>query len=404
MRKIQAGLVAAMLGAMPAAAHASTTELTILLRGQSNAFLMVYFGAMNFVQSEVQSLLGFDGSTHKINLIADCCNGNGLNTINSGTALIGDWLTPVGGDWHNGWTNNTLETGLLADIASKPADVTAAPTAVVWLHNEYDSENPSLTTPEWVSAVRYDALQVRRALHQPAARVPYLFVNAIPWGEGSDASNQAIKVGMANLIADPGFAAGYATQAADMNMTFDAQDFQDDSWYGSDHMDYGDVSQLVDRIARSLADQWASYAQPGSPVATAGGHIASAGPHAVAVSRAVGTASALLVTFAYDTATGLQPFSSGASAGYGWSLHVGAKALTPTSVTPVDGTHLLVQFPAAVPTDRNGVLYYSWGIGRIAQPATQTTPSGFPGRGMAIYDTAGLPFWVKATGLPVPPG
>ena len=70
----------------------------------------------------------------------------------------------------------------------------------------------------------------------------------------------------------------------------------------------------------------------------------------------------VLVAIGYDTATGLQPLSSGASQGVGWSLVSGGATLPASAATQLNATHIELQFPAAVPTATT-TLYYSFGVG-----------------------------------------
>ena len=93
---------AAMLvvGLGPRASAQPAVQLNILLRGQSNAQLLVQFGAAEALRAQVQTLLGFDGTTARVNLIADFGHSTGLNTVNGGTAY-GHWL-------HRSLANATL--------------------------------------------------------------------------------------------------------------------------------------------------------------------------------------------------------------------------------------------------------------------------------------------------------
>ena len=97
-------------------------ELNVLLRGQSNAELLVRSPDWGSVATEIQSLPGFDGTANSVNLLENDSSTANNNTVVGGTAFIGDWVQPVNGAWQNGWTDNTLETGLLNFIAALPAD------------------------------------------------------------------------------------------------------------------------------------------------------------------------------------------------------------------------------------------------------------------------------------------
>ena len=111
-------------------------DINVLLRGQSNAEYFMDFGELSVVQNEVQQLLGFDGTNEKVNIIASALDPGGKNTINSATAFLTDWMHQ---NSNGSWSVNTLEQGLLNAIANLPAAEKADPTAVVWLHNEYDA-------------------------------------------------------------------------------------------------------------------------------------------------------------------------------------------------------------------------------------------------------------------------
>ena len=234
-------------------------ELNVLLRRQSNADLLSMSSDWPAIANTVQQLLGFDGVTNTVTLLAHSNDGANDNTINGGTAFIGDWVDPAASGWQHGWTDDTLENGLLNYINALPAATKAAPTAVVWrLHNEYDSTNASLTTAEWMSAVKFEAQQVRAALGQSAATVPYLFVNAIPYNGSIDTVNQAIKLGMQQLAADPSFNAAVGVQADDLNMdgTYFGANGTPGS-YGGGHMSAPDISLVAGRLARAIAETFA---------------------------------------------------------------------------------------------------------------------------------------------------
>ena len=134
-------------------------DVNVLLRGQSNAVYFMDFGGLSVVQNEVQQLLGFDGANEKVNIIASAYDPGGKNTINSATAFLTDWMHQ---NSDGSWSVNTLEQGLLNAITNLPAAEKADPTAVVWLHNEYDAIQPGLTAATWMSAVQTDAVLVLR--------------------------------------------------------------------------------------------------------------------------------------------------------------------------------------------------------------------------------------------------
>ena len=88
-------------------------NLNVLVRGQSNAILMMEAGGWagyGALVEEVQRLLGIDGVRDTVSLIYERYDA-GTATATGGTALIGDWLHPRNGDWRQGWTNGALEQG-----------------------------------------------------------------------------------------------------------------------------------------------------------------------------------------------------------------------------------------------------------------------------------------------------
>ncbi len=356
----------------------------MLLRGQSNAVLLDNFGAIWKAQTEAERLLGFDGVNDKINVISSYGQDT-ANTMNSGTAFLTEWLSPRNGDWQQGWDIGKLEQGLLETIKAQPADVKSDPTGVVWLHNEYDSQRPGLTTAEWTSAVRFDAEQVRAALGQDASTVPYLFVNAIPYSNSKAESNQAIKQGMAALDRDAAFNATIAAQAGDLDMNYGGN-------FGDAHIGAQDAETLAHRIALSFAQTFAAYAKPGSPVANAGGQIADLGPQVVKADPVSGNPEQLLLTVAHDAASGFMPLDPVASSGVGWSVETQEGMLWAEAAQILDNTHLVVTFDQPVPVD--GILHYSYGYGRLAGPDGS-------GHGHAVYDDQGLPIWTAPEGVDI---
>src|SRR3954464_1715677 len=105
-------------------------QLNIVLRGQSNAYYFTSYGDTAALKSAVEHYLGFDGVSNKVNIIADVAPIDsttnapvaGNYTIDSGTAFLSSgaagapWISPLSGDWHNGWASNPYETGLLSDL------------------------------------------------------------------------------------------------------------------------------------------------------------------------------------------------------------------------------------------------------------------------------------------------
>jgi hypothetical protein len=354
-------------------------ELNLLVRGQSNAILLMEAGGWaghGALPAEVERLLGFDGVNDRVNLVygRDWASG----TAFGGTALIGDWLTPSG----TGWAVAGREAALLNEVRSLPGSQRDDPTAVLWLHSEYDSANRGLTADQWVSAVRFEAAQLREAFGQGAATVPYLFVSAMPYW-GTEEGHNAIRIGMERLAAEPGFNAHVAARMLDIDADGDA-----DGSYGGGHIDAADAMQTVMRAARGIAEALAAYAKPGSPVALAGGNIADDGPMAVAATP-VG-ADALRIDLRHDVATRLAPLDPDAARGVGWEVIGPGARVEGISARIEDADTLLVTFSGPLPS--GGVLHYGNGYGRLAG-------ADGSGRGNAVYDDQGLPAWVPATGL-----
>lgn len=362
-------------------------QLNVLLRGQSNAGLLVRSPDYNQIATVAQQLLGFDGVTNKINLLENDSSATNNNTVVGGTAFIGDWIQPVNGNWQNGWTDVSLENGLLNYINQMPAAEKAAPTAILWLQNENDSTNSSLTTAEWMSGVQFEAQQVRQALGQTAATTPYVFVNAIPYGDNLVPTvNQGIKDGMELLAANPTFHATVGAQNNDVNM-----DYGQTGFYGGPHMGVDDANQLDLRLARSIAQEFAQYALPGSPVAL--GQVDAYGPEAVAAQLVAPTQ--VLVTAALDKAPLSSTLSTDAANGVGWSIIDNGQTLNATSAQVTSGNQVLLTFGGAVPSDAGSTLFYTYGYGRLA------TNGNDPGLNNAVYDTQKMPIWGPASGLHV---
>ena len=367
-----------------------SVNLNALIRGQSNALLMIesngWAGYGRIVQ-RVQELLGFDGVRDTVSIEYASGTANGANTVNSGTAFLKDWIGPDGA---GGWTVRGLERGLLDYINALPAARKAEPTAVVWLHNEYDATQPGLTPETWASGVRFDAALVRQAFGQSAAELPYLFVSAIPYW-ASDAGHQAIRIGMEDLAADPGFNAAIAARALDLDMSHDDLD---GNWRTADpggpHISDADGALIAERIARSLAQEWAEYARPGSPVALAGGNIDNLGPEVVQASPVGG--NQLVLTVRFDAASSLAALDPDAARGVGWSVSTPAGMRHATAVELRGPNGLLVTFDG--PVGAGDRLHYGYGYGRLSG-------ADGGGQGNAVYDDQGLPIWVPARGLEI---
>lgn len=370
-------------------------DINLLVRGQSNAVFMMETngGAVkDALPREVERLLGFDGVNDRVRLVYESSD-QASGTAYGGTALIGDWLTPRNGDWTQGWDLAGREQALLNEIASMPAAQRDDPTAVLWLHSEFDSTRWDLSMEEWVSAVRFDAAAVRSALGQGAGTVPYLFISAMPyWGGGgfstTDEGALAIRRGMELLAAEGGFNADMAARMLDIDADGDFP-----GAYGGGHIDGEDAMQTALRSARAIAESMAEYAKPGSPIAIAGGNIADEGPRVVTVTT-VG-ANQLRIDVAHDQASGFRALDADAAGGLGWSVRSDAGVVEGIGASIVDGDTLLLTFDGTLPA--GGTLFYGYGYGRLSG-------ADGSGRGNAIYDNQGLPIWVAAAGIAVPGG
>jgi hypothetical protein len=364
-------------------------DLNVVVRGQSNAFLLVSddqgSAGSRALIDEVQRLLGFDGANDRV-LLDDWWQ-PGQNTIFGATAFIGEWSAR---DANGVWQPQQYQQALLRNVSQNQP---ATETAIVWLHNEYDGVYyPNLTASEWESAVRADAALVRGALGLDAERSPYVFVSAIPFPTASESSLQIIRAAMEKLEADPAFNADVGARALDVDMTFKFpfETALTDYTYGLSHISAQDATAIGQRLARSLAEEWAEYAKPGSPVALAGGNIASDGPKVVGATAVSG--DTLVVKVVHDQATGFAPLDPEASAGLGWAVGGSSGPVFADSVQILSADTLQVHFGSPIPAD--GQLYYGYGYGRLA--ATNQ-----PGQGNAIYDDAGLPMSTPASGVAI---
>ena len=366
-------------------------ELDILLRGQSNAFLLasdeLRVGAAEVLVREVQRLLGFDGTTDRVVLDANWWT-PGQEMIRSSTAFVGDW---VARDGNGNWQALGPDQALLSHIAANPRP-DAAEIATLWFHSEHDSLNPSLTAAEWESAVRYDAALVRGALGRDAEHSPYVFVSAIPFAGASDQTTQAIRGAMERLAADPAFNGRIGVRALDLDMSFHFPSEANDTAYGAAHISAADSLAIAARLARSLAEEWAEYARPGSPVALAGGDIADAGPRVVAAG--LSAPDTLLVRVVHDRTAGFAPLDPDAAAGLGWSVRGAGRVIGVDQVEVVAPNMLRLHLTEPLPADGGFRLFYGYGYGRLAQPNQ-------PGQGNAIYDQEGMPLWTPAEGAAV---
>ncbi len=159
-------------------------------------------------------------------------------------------------------------------------------------------------------------------------------------------------------------------------------------------MNETDVAQMSDRMALSIAQQFADVALPNSPVAKANGAIDNEGPRVIEADLVENEPNQLIVYFSFDEASKLLPLSYAARVGVGWSLRLSyesseaeAKAIT---AEIIDENHLLLTFDREV--DFTHKLFYGWGSDRIAM-------SGEVGQGAAVYDDHNMPVWADAKGV-----
>ncbi len=252
----------------------------------------------------------------------------------------------------------------------------AVATSVLWLHSEYDSRRSDITIEEWTSAVRTDAALLRGTLGGGPATIPYHFVSAHPYSEGTPAGHQIIRAGMEALAADPAFNARIAARALDIDASRDERDGDGNTVdYGGAHIALDDALVIADRAARTIAEDWSAYAKPGSPVALAGGDIADVGPRVAAAERIAPDTLRLLV--AQDQGGVFAPLDPDA-----------ARAAVVQGPNTVD-----LYFAGPLP-EAGGLLHYGYGYGRLAE-------DNGPGLGNAITDQAGLPIWTPAVGVQI---
>ena len=210
-------------------------DLNVLIRGQSNALLFADRGGAAALERGLEARLGVD-----VHMLYEW--GTDSSTIWSGTAFM---------DWDTGGQ----QASLLRYVRGRPADIKDNPTATVWMHNEYDQGNASLTTSARLGEVRADAALMRDALGQGSGTTPYTFVPIrYPWGGNFD----AIKNGMAALDADGSFNAEISWAAWSLAM-------DGDGYPNGGHMGNADAVQLGESLAGSMAEMLRPLAGGSSP-------------------------------------------------------------------------------------------------------------------------------------------
>ena len=195
--------------------------INVLIRGQSNALVFADKGAWAMEQA-LEKALG-----QNVNILADW--GDDTSTIYSGTAFMA-------------WDSDGEQAGLLQYLRELPPEVKANPTITIWMHNEYDQGDYSLTKADWLREVRADAALVRAELGQGADTTPYLFV-PIKYPYGNNWS--PIGDGMDELSSDRAFNASISWDAQGLAM-------DGDGFPGSSHMGAADATWLGQRLAGVL--------------------------------------------------------------------------------------------------------------------------------------------------------
>lgn len=211
-----------------------STDVNLLIRGQSNAILFTAFGGAGSLEQQLEARVpGTD-----VHILAEY--DTDTSTMYSATGFL-DW--PRDGE----------QQGLLAFIANEPSDTRDNPTITLWMHNEYDGNTPDVTTDQWVAAVRADAALVRGALGQDASTTPYTFTY-VDYPFTASGSPQAIQAGMTLLSADPGFNARFDTNALD-GLAMDGPGYPP-----LGHIGYGDAYVAAGRLADFMAGTVAALA------------------------------------------------------------------------------------------------------------------------------------------------
>jgi len=201
-------------------------DLNVLVRGQSNALLFADRGGAAALERGLEARLGAGVDVHMLYQW-----GTNTSTIHSGTAFMS-------------WDTDGQQASMLRYVDELPADIKDNPTAVVWMHNEYDQGDSALTTDAWLHEVRVDAEMLRDALGQGAETTPYTFVPIrYPYGGNWG----AIGDGMAALDADASFNASINWDAG--SLTMDGDGYPDSS-----HMGDADAVWLGGKLAEGMAE------------------------------------------------------------------------------------------------------------------------------------------------------
>ncbi len=198
--------------------------LNVLVRGQSNALLFADRGGAAALERGLEARLGVD-----VHMLYGW--GTDSSTIHSATAFMA-------------WDTGGQRASLLRYLDGLPPGLKGNPTATVWMHNEYDQQDWTLTTEAWLGEVRADAEMVRGALGQGAATTPYTFV-PVRYAYGPHFGT--VSDGMGALDAAPAFNASVSWAAWPLAMDGDGH-------ANSSHMGDGDAVALGGGLAAEMAE------------------------------------------------------------------------------------------------------------------------------------------------------
>jgi hypothetical protein len=371
-------------------------DLNIVLKGQSNAALFTSQGGLTFLQDDVDQLLGFNGTTNKVDVTSYTAPGTGL-VPDPTFPGISTWLT---GSAATGYGNGALETGFVNQLAALPAVQKSAPTVILDMQNESDTANPNLSVQDETNAIFYEMSQARAVLGQSAATTPVVFMDT-PYPDGLDYTGEAIKTAMQQLSSAPSFNATIAASYSDVDMNYEG------GINGGPHLGANDITQVALRTALTVADSFAAYALPGSPIAQ--GLQDWSGPQGVAAATTSNPDQALITVAAGTASNGLATLGGTAASGEGFSLQLqNGSFVQATATTEVDATHLLVSFGSTAVISGETV-YYDYGDRRLSDQPDQGGGQGNQvntgnGYGTAVYDDHALPLSLPGTGLGVNDG
>ena len=357
----------------------------------------MYYDAAEKVRLEVQRALGFDGTRDRIVLLGAL----GETAVSGSPFLCPAAQCAVGAEpWMRGapgpgWSAGKQEGNFLRYAEETHLTFPVSVVLTLWLHNETDVYDRRISAAEWASAVKADARLTRSALHIDPDHSPYMFVwvpaafsPEVARSKDVGKSAQEIKSGMAMLEHDPDFNALAGPQTGDSDMSNGAPG------YGYLHMTRDDASSLVHRISNCVADALQAYAHPGSFVTV---HpLDCRGPVAKQAILDHQHPEKVLVSLHVARSDAIRPPGSAAAKGAGWSAVSpdGTETLDAVSANLVATSEVEVSF--SKPLSAGWRVYYGYGVGRIAY-------QGGPGRGAALYDSAGIPMTVPSTGLALAP-